>query len=550
MRMLRFLRLAVFVACIAAFASGCGGGGGGAATPEEPPVVVDPGPSDEQRIADAREAIAGIVTEANTIEQEARSAVTAVESNPDATAEQITNARAEGNAALDALRAIIRASGAANAATTPAAAEGAEANARAALSRLRTAQSSAVAIQSRVEVVADLREQEAEEDRLATNGSSLIQHVRDNKKVYDAVLENLDTDSITAVGPTSSSGTVNQATYPYHTGARNAAGEGVYPRPQGAERGVLGVTITVGGTGGEAVSSATAQTAKINGVGRLSQGLDVKNSAGTLFVNAYTDIAVERRVSTGNDDDDTTPNVDERYQYVADPDYLLAGIWLNDITGTHELGAFAYGSENITTDARHSSLNRCSAAQETTPNTCNEATGFHQITNFVTSGRDLTATYRGGANGAYLAGGMASYFTADVELNAVFRNVDGTSVADSNISGEVTNITAGGKSIEGSIDLIRHTLDNDISVSFEDASNVDPAAVGVIAGENYSGRWTGQFFGKRVKTTPLSPANDSDGKDYTYQPDAPDSVAGTFYVIKQSAPAGSAAFIGSFAAKR
>ena len=130
---------------------------------EEPPVVEpDPGPSDEQRIADAREAIAGIVTEANAIEQSARSAVTAVESNADATDEQIANARAEGNAALDALRAIIRASGAANAATTPAAAEGALASARTALSTLRSAQSAVAGIQSRVEAVANLREQEAE----------------------------------------------------------------------------------------------------------------------------------------------------------------------------------------------------------------------------------------------------------------------------------------------------------------------------------------------------------------------------------------------------
>ena len=550
MKMLRYLGLAVFVVCIAAFASGCGGGGGsggGSAQMPEPPPV-DPGPTDEQRIADARETIADIVNQANRLEQDARSAVTAVEASADATDEQIADARSQGNAALDALREIVRASGAANAATTPAAAEGAVASARAALTALRTAQTAAAGIQSRVEAIAGLREQEAEEDRLATNGSSLIQHVRDNKKVYDAVLGSLGASSIT-VG-TAASGT-NGATYPYHTGARNAAGAGVFPQPQDAERGVLGVTITVGGTGGGAVSSLTSTTAKLGGTGRLPQGLDVKNSNNTLFFNAYTDIAVEQRVGTGVEDDTTgTPNINEAYQYVADPDYLLAGIWLNDITGTHELGAFAYGSENITTDARAASLHRCSATQEATPNTCTEATGFHQITNFVSAGRDLTATYQGGASGAYLAGGMASYFTADVELTAVFRNVDDSSVTGSNISGEVMNITAGGKSIEGSVDLIRHPLGNDISGPFEDGSNVDPAAVGVIAGENYSGRWTGQFFGKRTKSSPLSPQNTSNGRDYTYQPNAPGSVAGTFYVIKQSAPAGDAAFIGSFAAKR
>ena len=557
MKMLRYSGLAVLVVCIAAFASGCGGGGGGSATTpvmECPqgqvgtyPNCTDPGPTDEQRIATARETIAGIVNQANRLEQDARSAVTAVEASADATDEQIADARSQGNAALDALREIVRASGAANSATTAAAAEGAVASARAALTALRAAQSAAAGIQSRVEAIAGLREQEAEEDRLATNGSSLIQHMRDNKKVYDAVLGSLGASSIT-VG-TAAPG--NQATYPYHTGARNAAGAGVFPQPQDAERGVLGVTITVGGTGGGAVSSSTSTTAKLGGTGRLPQGLDVKNSNNTLFFNAYTDIAVEQRVGTGVEDDTTgTPNINEAYQYVADPDYLLAGIWLNDITGTHELGAFAYGNENITTDARATSLNRCSATQSASPNTCTEATGFHQITNFVSAGRDLTATYQGGASGAYLAGGMASYFTADVELTAVFRNVDGSSVTGSNISGEVMNITAGGKSIEGSVDLIRHPLGNDISGPFEDGSNVDPAAVGVIAGENYSGRWTGQFFGKRTKSSPLSPNNTSNGRDYTYQPNAPGSVAGTFYVIKQSAPVGDAAFIGSFAAKR
>ena len=89
------------------------------------PDCMDPPPTDEERIAEARNTIAGIVTQANAIEQAARSAVTAVESNPDATNEDIADARSHGNAALDALRAIIRASGVANAATTGAQAEGA-----------------------------------------------------------------------------------------------------------------------------------------------------------------------------------------------------------------------------------------------------------------------------------------------------------------------------------------------------------------------------------------------------------------------------------------
>ena len=198
-----------------------------------------------------------------------------------------------------------------------------------------------------------------------------------------------------------------------------------------------------------------------------------------------------------------------------------------------------------------SSLNRCSAAQSATPNSCTEATGFHQIANFVSADRDLTATYRGDASGAYLAGGLASYFTADVVLTAEFVN-NGTTGSGS-IEGEVTNITAGGKSISGSIDLISHTLGNDISGRFTDATNGDPAAVGVIAGENYSGRWTGQFFSKRTKSSPTAVTTGTGqnrATTYTYQPDAPGMVAGAFYVIKQSAPAGDAAFLGSFATRR
>ena len=564
MKMLRDLGLAVLVVCIAAFASGCGGGGGGGTAEEMPPPVMecpqgqvgtypdctDPGPTDEQRIAATQNTIAGVVTNARNLAQAANSAAAAVGVHEDATAAQRENAGAQAGAAQTALTAVLAASGAGNAATTPAAAEMALADARAELENVRAAQLAVAAIQNTVNAVAEARRQREADEMALTGGSSLIKHLRDNKKVSDAVLRSLGDSSIIVNDIATATG--NSATYPFHTGTRNNAGAGVYPQPQDSERGVLGVTITVGGTGGEAVSSATAQTAKLGGMGRLSQGLDVKNSDNTLFFNAYTDIAVEQRVGTGVEDDTTgTPNINEAYQYVADPDYLLAGIWLNDATATPSLGAFAYGNENITDAARATSLNRCSATQNALPNTCAEATGFHQITNFVSAGGELKATYRGDASGAYLAGGMTSYFTADVELTAVFRNVDDTNVTGSNISGEVTNITAGGKSIEGSIDLIRHTFTaNNIGGPFEDASNVDPAAVGVVAGKSYSGRWTGQFFGKRTKGSPLSPKNTNDGRDYEYQPDAPNSVAGTFYVIKQSAPAGDAAFLGSFGAYR
>ena len=560
MRMLRYLGLAVFVVCIAAFASGCGGGGGGGGSTQmpEPPAPVDPGPTDEQRIADAKEEMANIITQANTIEEAARAAVTAVEASADATAEQIANARAEGNAALDALRAIVRASGVANAATTPAAAEGAVASARAELSNLRNAQTAAAGIQSAVDAVAGLREQQAEEDRLATNGSSLIQHVRDNKKVYDAVLGSLVADSIT-VG--TAAPTTNGAVYPNHTGSDAT----VYPRPSGAESGVRAVTITVGGGGG--ALSSTSKTAALSGTGRLPHGFDLKNADGTQFANAYTDITVATQVrqktGTAPNEDvvvDNTPDdgIDQRYQYVADADYLLAGIWLNDSTGaTSPLGAFAYGSQAIA-----ASHNFCTAADVqdattadgtdgtvTLTRSCGETSGLNTITTLVGANKDKSATYRGDANGAYLAGGAMSYFTADVELTAEFvHTVDtsGTATGSGKISGAVTNIVAGGKSIAGSIDLKKQDLGNNISAAF------GGDAAGVIAGNAYIGNWKGQFFGMRYekKSATTDTDADPDVRTTTYTPGLPDAVAGTFYATKQSAPAGDAAFIGSFATRR
>ncbi len=545
MKMLRFSRLAVLVACIAAFASGCGGGGGGTAEEMPPPVMecpqgqvgtypncTDPGPTDEQRIAAARETIAGIVNDANNIEQAARSAVTAVEENADATAAQIASARSQGNAALDALRAIVRASGTANAATTPAAAEGAVASANAALSALRAAQSAAAGIQSAVEAVAGLREQQAEEERLATNGSSLIQHVRDNKLVYEDViadLKNTGTDPLIV----EDAGAGKLATYPAFTG-------------DGANRkaGVLGVTVTAGG----APLSSDSMTSKLGGTGRLPYGFDLKS--GTTFVNAYTDInRANPSASTGLvNDPDTEPN--EAAALKADADYLLAGIWL---TG-NAIKAFAYGGQPVDAN-RVTTFSECNrygtgGISVTAGTSCTPvpAADFGTITKIVpTAGEHETATYRGNANGAYLAGGAMSYFTANAELTAVFRNVDGTSVAGSKIDGEVTNIVAAGKSIKGSIELREVPLVDNIADAFGAT-----LAVGVVAGESYRGNWKGQFFGQRIssaKSTVTDSTTDPVTRQISFSPLMPNSVAGTFNVVKESGT-GDAAFIGSFAAHR
>ena len=548
MKMLKFLRLAVLVVCIAAFASGCGGGGGTAE--EMPPVMecpqgqvgtypdcTDPGPTDEERIAAARETIAGLVNDANAIEGAARAAVTAVEASADATDEQIANARSQGNAALDALRAIVRASGIANAATTPAAAEGAVASARAALSTLSNARSAAEGIRSAVDAVAGLREQQAEEERLATNGSSLIQHVRDNRIVYDAVITDLKAVSADTlvVGPAVDD--TSEATFPATTGTAPNV------RP-----GVRGVVVN-------GLNSTNNMVGPLTGTSRLPHGFDLKS--GTTFVNAYTDINRENpSARTGLADDTNTQDNNEAVAPKEDDDYLLAGIWLQ----SNAIKAFAYGGQPL--DSTRPALGGSGNA---TFNECNRYVGvdntsctplgvanFHTITSIVPDAGDQeTATYSGNANGAYLAGGAMSYFTADVKLTAVFRNAI-AGADQGNIGGEVTNITAAGKSIDGSIELREITLLDNISGPFP-AAGTTALAVGVVAGESYRGNWEGQFFGQRISgekrvVTPASGGTPAQTA-ISFSPMMPNSVAGAFNVVKESGE-GDAAFIGAFGAHR
>ena len=126
MKMLRYLGLAVLVVCIAAFASGCGGGGGGTAEEEMPPVMecpqgqvgtypdcMDPGPTDEQRIAEARQEVASILANAQARAGAASSAAAAIQIDADATPDHITDAISHSNAAQSALALIVSANTAA-----------------------------------------------------------------------------------------------------------------------------------------------------------------------------------------------------------------------------------------------------------------------------------------------------------------------------------------------------------------------------------------------------------------------------------------------------
>ena len=599
MKMLRYSGLAVFVACIAAFASGCGGGGGGgsATTPEEPPVMecpqgqvgtypdcTDPPPTDEDRIAEARRELSNILSNAQARAGAASSAAAAIQTNADATADQIANAISHSNAAQSALASIVSANTAATLATTPAEANTALGNARAAQGTLNTAASAISGIQGAVQAAANQRQQREANERALTNNSSLIKHLRDNKLLLDAVLGaagvNLTADSLVV-------GSANKPT-DIDSGTRTACTEPCAEYPANTR------TSTTATTGQRTVRVQTtvssSTTPLLTGAGGLRHGFDLKmeTPATNTFVNAYTDIAQERRGARNDAEaDDTTTPYDERYDYTLDADYLLAGIWLtvnNANLSESRITAFAYGGQPTSSAATnfcgsnegtagagtHTDTTSTSGVITRSTKVCNPTDGFHLISEFVKDGQDFTATYRGNANGAYLAGSDTSYFTADVTLTAEFVNPTGVGIdGTGSIEGEVTNIVAGGQSMAGSIELQKQTLtDTDASTGINGSDKFDNGlTVGVVDGKSFGGTWKGQFFGmtrQRVTrsqtTTTVHERTDSNDPNKitatthtittTYSPQAPGSDAGTFYATQQSAPAGDAAFIGSFAAHR
>ena len=516
-------------------------------------------PTDEERIASERATLAGIVTDARARAQAASSAASVVETHDDATDTQIANARSLRSEAADALTDIIDANAAANTATTPAQAASAVADARAALSDLTDAQSAVASIQSAVEAVATARRQRETNELALTNGSSLIQHVRDNKLLSDALLADLEAARL-LVGPAglttreeddTESCTAPCATFPANTGT-------------GATR-VTGQRTVRVPTGSPLVSDSTTPT--LSGPSRFSNGFDLKNTDGTTYINAYTDItqtSLKVRTRTNVLENDPGQDGDERYTEmdIEDADYLVAGIWMtvdNANLGNSQIQAFAYGKQLIP-----ASPSLCSgldgttvpatsiSGSTTTTRTCTDPTEFNQIVNFVDDGKDLTATYRGDANGAYIAGGDTSYFTASVELTAEFKNPTGSeNDGEGSIQGAVTNIVAGGQSMAGSIELQKQTFGNEISAAFDNGT-----AVGVVDSKSFTGAWKGQFFGMRYTRTQKTDTDRADPTDIettittTYEPQAPGSVAGTFFATQQSNPAGEAAFIGAFGAKR
>ena len=548
MKMLKLLGLMVFVVCIAAFASGCGGGGGGgsAMTPEEPPVVEpDPEPTeptDAERIAAAIEAIAGILTDAQARAQATSSTAASIGLHPDVTDEHLANANIQNRQALDALAAIVTTVTTANTATTPAQAEAAVVAARTAYSTLVAAQSTLVAILSEVEspTAPTPPVQQPTDETQFTGGSPLIQHVRNNSIINEAVLAtanmvpaNLE---VTVVD-----GSTNFSRFPVDTTT-----DGV------ATRGELSVTA-------RGLSSATRGTTELPSISGIGSGFDMKGESGgtTTYVNAYTDIskAQNERVKTAVDGDTNTAGNQPTYEIreVSDADYLLLGIWLtvpDADTSASKMGAFAYGSRTLASIATLPKYDRNDPdietdAELTAPT--DSAVSFG-ITDFVDNNQDLNVTYRGKVTGAYLVGGKAAQLEASVELTAEFRNIGGTGEGD--IGGTINNITAEGQSVDGYIDLVKKTgLSDSDTIGISAIS--DGVASGVVANQPYTGSWKGQFFEPRYTRTTKQGADDTADEDktlYVYTQQAPGSFAGAFQVRKSGV--GDAGIIGAFATRR
>ena len=550
--MFRSSGLVLCVVVMAAFVFGCGGGGGG--TPPDPPDVVTPPPTDAQRIAEAQQMVATILSNAQARAEAASTAASALETNQDATADQSARAGNHNTAAQAALARIVSANTAAQAATTLAAAQTALTNAQTAQNTLNREASAIVSIRNAVQTVTNARMRREMDQIALTNNSSLIQHLRDNKLLSNAVLgpagANLTAAASIVVGPAGNEGALDSgvraactapcAEHPLYTGTG-----------AGADRVTGQRTVRVGPSGGTLTSSSTTPT--LSGTGRLPHGFDLKNADNTTFVNAYTDIRRERQgTRTDVTADNATTPYDERYNYILDTDYLLAGIWMtvdNAALGNSRITAFAYGSQPIAATDNFCVGTENGGTDGNTTRKCEDTTGLNSISSFVDDGKDFTATYRGNANGAYLAGSDSSYFTGDVTLTAEFQNPL-TGASTGSIVGEVTNIVAGGQSMAGSIELQKQDLGDNIGGAFEAG-----VAVGVVDDKSFNGNWKGQFFGYEV-TRSTATVRDTTANPVTttitttYSPQAPGSVAGSFYATQQSAPTGEAAFIGSFGAHR
>ena len=187
-------------------------------------------------------------------------------------------------------------------------------------------------------------------------------------------------------------------------------------------------------------------------------------------------------------------------------DYLLFGVWLDEVADGDEEGADTFGAI---------------------------ATGGQPFTASHVQALEGKATYSGSAVGAHhKTGSGVSSFDGDANLTADFKDAD----TPGTIEGTIDKISvAGGDPMEEPIHLVKAanlTLDATFNGTAVMGQQLGPG----LATHTFNGTWSGGFFGNSEKAT-----------------DHPGSVAGTFGVTNTTGTGDDAvteSYVGAFGAHR
>ena len=192
----------------------------------------------------------------------------------------------------------------------------------------------------------------------------------------------------------------------------------------------------------------------------------------------------------------------------AKADYLLFGVWLDEVAEGDEAGADTFGAI---------------------------ATGGQPFTADNVQALEGKATYSGPAVGAHhKTGSGVSSFDGDANLTANF----GTDATAGSIEGTIDNISVGGGDpMEESIHLVKTNLnENQNQDTFNGAAVMGEQEGPGLDTHTFNGTWSGGFFGNGEKTT-----------------DHPGSVAGTFGVTADMGTGDDAvteSYVGAFGANQ
>ena len=194
----------------------------------------------------------------------------------------------------------------------------------------------------------------------------------------------------------------------------------------------------------------------------------------------------------------------------ADTDYLVWGLWARIPNGTGVdadpavmIGSFGNGSATVFT------------------------------VNAALTGK---ATYEGSATGLYSAAGMVEYFEADAMLEANFGGkltVDADPDTDpgilASVKGYISNITAGGQSVNGMLELGSAMITETSAGDDSGAGTFSGSTKGRVGDTFFEGMWGGQFFGAKADEHPTSAAGTFGGSS----DETKASILGAFGVKRQ-----------------